>query len=291
MAKYFRVFALAFLIILVLVPLAAWVQTRRQPKDVGIGGDYELCLVHSGSYHALDPFIGTLVSLEDFSKWWLPLRAKWTSPHDECLMNLSTFIEYFGITREQMQRVIDDDRLALHYEYNLDILFSGDRALIEAYYDIKNAGLHSQLVTEREDKFYSEKLKELQRRVNKNASMSRHYHDIWAYVSFGPPQWKLQALYWMQGLVESGQYDRVNIVEFVHHERLSREAFERDKMQFRLDIFAHYNLDVIFSGDPRLIAEYYSKENESIHTAQVQAAFEHFVSKYGQPDKGWRFGR
>ncbi len=100
--------------------------------------------------------------------------------------------------------------------------------------------MHEQLITERNDKYFSEKLKELQRRVNKNASMSRHYHDIWTYVNFWHPIGKWQVLHWMQGLVESRQYDRVNIVEFVHHEELSREAFARNKMQYPLDIFTYY---------------------------------------------------
>ncbi|MBS3986149.1 MAG: hypothetical protein KGZ66_11185 [Selenomonadales bacterium] len=111
MAKYYRVSALAFLIILMLVPLAVYVQTARQPKDtakdVGIGGDFRICLIHAGDYHMLDPFIGTLVSLEEFSKWFLPLQAKMAAGHGECLINLSTFIEHFGITRKGADAAAD----------------------------------------------------------------------------------------------------------------------------------------------------------------------------------------
>lgn len=142
---------------------------------------------------------------------------------------------------------------------------------------------------EREDKHFSEELMRLQRIVNKNASMSRYYHDVWTYASFVSPAGKRQILDWMQGLIESGQYDRVNIVELViNHERLSRESFESFATKHNMHIFTHYNLDVIFSGDPRLVAEYYSMKNESRHTMQVRAAFEQFVSKYGQPDLSWR---
>lgn len=293
MAKHFRVLALAFLTILMFALLAARIQTPAQPKeaanDVGIGGDYRICLVHSGYYHTLDPFIGPLVSPEDFAKWYVPLRAKSTSPHGECLINVSTFMEHFGITREQIQQLIDDTRIDFVLEYNLDILFSGDRALIEAYYDIKNEELHAKMAYEREDKHFSEELMRLQRIVNKNASMSRYYHDVWTYASFVSPAGKRQILDWMQGLIESGQYDRVNIVELViNHERLSRESFESFATKHNMHIFTHYNLDVIFSGDPRLVAEYYSMKNESRHTMQVRAAFEQFVSKYGQPDLSWR---
>jgi hypothetical protein len=124
MAKYFRVLAIACLTILILIPLALNVQKPAQPNDTienAAGGDGpRTCLIHAGDYHMFDPFIGTLVSLEEFSRWSLPLRAKWTSPHGECLVNLSTFIEHFGITREQMQRLIDDTRIDFFIEYNLD---------------------------------------------------------------------------------------------------------------------------------------------------------------------------
>lgn len=295
MTRYLKVLALVSLSILMLVSLAVYIQSARQPqetvKDDGIGGDYRICFVHSGYYHILDPFIGTLVSLEEFSEWSLPLRAKMAAGHGECLINLSTFIEHFGITREQMQRLIDDTRIDFFLEYNLDVLFSGDRALIEAYYAIENEELHVQMASEREDKHFTEKLIRLQRLVNKNAKMSRYYHDIWTYVSFWPPQGKRQAFQWMQSLAETGQYDRINIVEFVHHRRdvmLPRWAFERDATEYNMHIFTHYNLDVIYSGDPQLVARYYSKETEPIHTAQVRAAFERFVSKYGQPNKNPR---
>ncbi|GFP36197.1 hypothetical protein HKBW3S43_01985, partial [Candidatus Hakubella thermalkaliphila] len=57
------------------------------------------------------------------------------------------------ITREQIQQLIDDTRFDFTIEYNLDILFSGDRALIEAYYAIENEDLHAQMASEREDKY------------------------------------------------------------------------------------------------------------------------------------------
>ena len=292
MTKYFRVFAVAFLAIVTLVLLAAYVIKLTQPQDttenIGAPDHVRMCLVHSGDYHILDPFIGTLVSPDDFSKWYLPLRAKWTSPQGECLINLSTFIEHFGITREQMQRLIDDTSIEFFYEYNLDILFSGDKALIEAHYDIKNEALHAQMRDERWDAYLSEELMRLQRIVNKNAEMSRYYHDIWTYVSFLPPHTKSLALNWMQGLTETGQYDRVNIVEFVHHVELLRWVFEWLATKHNMNIFTHYNFDVIYSGDRRLIADYYSIENEPDQTAQVQAAFERFVAKYGQPSKNPR---
>jgi len=304
MTKHFKFLALAALITLVLVPLAFWVQAPTQPNDReqsgltggdtakhdGIGGDFRECLIHSGHFHrGLDPFIGTLVSPEDVAKWVLPLQAKWTSPQGECLINLSTFIEHFGITREQIQRVIDDTQIDFFLEYNLDILFSGDKALIEAYYAIENEELHTQKASARRDKYLSGRLINLQRVVIKNATMSRYYHDIWTFASSMPTQFKAQILVWMQGLVDAGQYDRVNIVELVQHERVPRETFfERFATEHNMNLFTHYNPDVIFSGDPQLIKRYYSKENESSHTGQVRERFEQFASKHGQPAKNPR---
>jgi|GEM_PF-1537613 len=60
-----------------------------------------------------------------------------------------------------MQRLIDDTRIDFFREYNLDVLFSGDRALIEAYYDIENEELHRRKASEREDKHFTEKLMSL----------------------------------------------------------------------------------------------------------------------------------
>ena len=257
----------------------------------GLGGDFRECLIHSGHFHSLSIFVDTIVSYEDFIAWSQPLWVMWTSPYSECLVNLSTFIEYFGITREEIQQLIDDIRIERDFditfglEINLDVLFSGDRDLIEEFYRIENEAMHTQMADERAFNHYAERLIRLQRIVNENATrMSRHYHDIWTFASFMRHAAGNHISDWMQGLIDAGQYDRVNIVEYVHHSGMLRETFEQIVNEHSMYLFAHYNLDIIFSGDPSLIARYYAIENEAAHTMQVQSALEHHISMYGQPD-------
>ena len=258
-------------------------QTYELGVPDSIGGCFRECFIHSGHFHSLDIFIGTLVCSEDLIEWYVPLRAAMrTSPYDECLINISTFIEHFGITREAIQQLIDDTRIDFFIEYNLDVLFSGDNALIEEFYCIGNEALHDRIAAERELQYFTELLMNLQRIVNANVRMSRHYHDIWTFLRdcYGKPWFGI----WMRDLVEAGHYDRVNIIEFVNHFDISREVFEQIVDERNLALFVHYNLDVIFSGDPQLIASYYSIENEAAHTAHVQAAFEQYTATHGQPD-------
>ena len=263
--------------------------------NIPIGGDYRRCLIHSGHFHTpLDIFNGELVSFEDFNRWYLQQRASWTSPYGECLVNLSTFIEYFGITREEIQQLIDDIRVEHDFditfglEINLDVLFSGDMALIEEFYCIENEAMHNQMARARDIEHFSEILINLQDKVNVNTKMSRYFHDIWTFVSMPHPTGLRETIAWMQGLVDAGLYEKVNIVEFVHYfnryENLTRETFERIVNENNMYLFTHYNLDIIFSGDPSLIASYYAIENEAAHTMQVQSALEHHISMYGQPD-------
>ena len=222
--------------------------------------------------------------MEDYFAWALPLMEMRSSPYDECLVNIVTFVEHFGITREVFQQVINNYRLdtSAFVHFNLDVIYSGNWALIEEYYSIENEELHFQLMNERRDAYYSVRLMELQQVVNDNVNdFSIYFHDIWTYASFTPPGGKASTSRWMQRLVHDGEYERVNLIEFLNHTRLTRESFERWMNEDNMRLFTHYNLDIIFSGDEQLMRQYYSAENQPIHTAQVQAAFNQHVATYG----------
>ena len=255
---------------------------------VNFGGGDRMCHIHSlfFCYHIGEFFISQdIVSWEDFYEWALPLMEMRSSPYDECLVNIVTFVEHFGIAREVFQQVIDHYRLDLSTvaHFNLDIIYSGDRALIEEYYRIENEELHFQLIHELRDAYYSVRLMELQQIVNENVSEhSVYFYDIWTYVNFVSPQGRSWHSRWMQDLINAGEYERVNIVEFINWARLPREIFEyRVTVENDLTLFTHYNLDIIFSGDEQLIRQYYSTENQAAHTAQVQAAFNQHIAANG----------
>jgi len=253
------------------------------------GGDFRECNLHSAHFHALDAFILSMVSVEDFVEWSAPLRAEMrNSQAGCCLINLSTFIDHFELSRDDLQRVINENpRVIFSFHYNLDILFSGDTALIEQYYCISNERTHSTMAREREVDYLSRKIMGLQQTVNVNVRMSRHYHDIWTYARFMTPGGMSMFSRWMQDLVDSGQYDRVNIVELVNYFRIPRHAFEGFVNEFNMYLFTHYNTDAIFSGNRQLIEAYYALENEAQHSSQVQAVFEQHVALHGAVDTEW----
>ena len=99
---------------------------------------------------------------------------------------------------------------------------------------------------------------------------------------------------WIEGLVDAGEYDRVNIVELIYYFGLDREGLtpgmsiiEHWANEHNMSIFTHYNLEILLSGDSELIRAYYSIENEAAHTAQVQARFDEYVAIHGMPDTSW----
>ena len=263
------------------VELSCEAYETHEPYDTynpeGIGGHFRDCYLHAGDFHNLDIFVTEdIVCSEEFFEWAEPLREMMRNspdyPYGECLVNLVTFIEHFNISREVFQQLIDDTRVDFVTEYNLDILYSGDITLIEEFYRFENEMLFRQMAREREVSYFSAKIQELQQAtLNQNSMMSRYYHDIWTYVSLMGGGYS-EAYRWMQGLVDAGEYDRVNIVEFAEHLGLTREVFERWHTEFDMHLYTHYNIDIIFSGDPELIASYYSVENEHLHTALVLEA-------------------
>jgi len=248
-----------------------------------------MCYTHSIFFCSpvvFDHFIGLdIIDIDDYSAWERPLRSLRTSPYEDCTVNIISFINHFGITRDVFQYVIDTLRLDYRFHYNLDILFSGDSALIEQYYSIANEELHMQIPRERHQNSYLRLLWEAQQIVNayviEQGVNSIYFHDIWTY---GNRSRGIEVYTsWMMDLIERGEYGRVNIIEFVNHFGLSRAAFERFKIEDSMYLFGHYNLDVIFSGNAALIASYYSVANESLHRAQVEMAFEQHVATHGMP--------
>jgi|GEM_PF-3598439 len=245
------------------------------------------CYIHSEFFCGLgfpDHFVGAgIMTNYEFGAWAVPLREIRTSPHDECLVNIVIMIEHFGITREVFQQVVDDYWLDLRWHFNLDVIYSGDWDLINQYYSIDNEDYHRQLTREREVRHFSERFQIAQSIVDaNNVGMSRYYHDIWTYVSFMENSISWFYSVWLHNLVATGQYERVNIVEFVDHFGLDRESTLSPGMsilehwinEHNMHLYTHYNLDIIFSGDWELIRSYYSVENEHLHTAQVLAAYQ-----------------
>ena len=260
----------------------------------GIGGDESRrCLIHAPSFHAFDIFIYDVICAEDFAAWYVPLMRMRTSPYDECLANLYTFIAHFGLTREQFQQRIDETRADFGIEYDLDILFGGNRALIEAHYCITNEELHRHIAIERQIAYITEGIKAFQEIIDARTSshFSRYFHDIWTFAQFYPEIARFSIYYWMRDLIEIGEYDKVNLSQFISDRNVGEEFFTSQIANYNMDIYTHYNIEILFSGNQRLIQSYYSATNEAIHTSHVQAAFEQHAAIHGAPDTSWMLER
>lgn len=235
-----------------------------------------------------------VINRDNFVDWAWPLWDEMrNSSYSYCLVNLVTFVEHFGISKEVFQQVVDSARIDHRTHINLDVLYSGDWTLINQYNSIENDELHWQIGDERRTTYFATKFRELQRIVYDNASgyYSIYFHDVWTYLYFVPNAGQAWHFLWMQALVDAGEYDRVNIIEFLSTTNLDKEIFGYRVNDWNLNIFTHYNVDILFSGDEQLIRQYYSIENEAAHTAQVQAAFDQYVATYGPPDTSWMVPR
>jgi len=273
-------------------------------SSASIGGDSRRCNTHSVFFCSdarFDPFISLeIICLDDFHAWALPLRPFWACPEDECVVNLVTFIEYFEIPREVFQYVMERSFYReLGVYINLDVLYSGDWALIEEHYSIANEELHRQLGLESRIYYSTIMLLDLQQVVNvNNTNRSMYFHDVWTFASLTPNMIS-DVAFWMLHLINRGEYDKVNIVELLNRNGWltrpatvidgmafpsGREMFEELVNRHNMNLFTHYNIDIISSGDWELIEQYYAIENQAAHTAQVQAAFEQHVALYGMPD-------
>jgi len=264
-----------------------------------IGGvhHYPSC-AHAEFFHDITIFTGigdspTVVDIEVVRTWSFPLVQQEIAT-GECLINIFTFIQYFEISREVFQELIDSN-IWWYFRYGgsaLDVLYSGDRALVDEFF--RWDGRAGQEAFEREERHWSGRIMELQQIVIENTTeMSRYFHDIltWSYFSNN----KSMRVYWMQELIDAGEYDRVNVVEMITYFGLDRlnslspgfTTFEHWTNERNLNIYTHYNFDVLLSNDWDLIREYYSIANEQLHTAQRQERFDDYVSRHGAPDTSW----
>jgi len=278
-------------------------QSEKQPTmptwpryaDEGIGGIHLECM-HVEFFHIFDDIARYLVSMDDYLEWLFATTDMQEDLGASCLINLSAFIEYFGITREMFQEVIDSN-FWLYFTYGgetVDVLFSGDEALIDQFF----SNCLYQPAQERENRFWSERIMAAQLIAYDNTTeMSWYFHDVWTWSHFSVG--KSSRVRWMEGLIDAGEYERVNVVELINHFGLYREGLTPGKTIFEhwatydnMNLFTHYNFEVLLSGDSQLIREYYSAENEATHTAQVQARFEQHVATHGYtPDTGWMIER
>jgi len=265
----------------------------------GIGGDDGACEQHVYFFYDFSMFTWPgIITREELRAWSHPL---WEIQRQtgECLINMSSFIQYFGISRELFQEIVDS-HVSDYFRFggeNIDVLYSGDVALINQFF--AQEGPAAQMYVERQNRYFSDRIMEAQRLVNENTTeMSWYFHDIWTYTLL--PFAKDSRYSWMRGLIDAGEYDRVNIVEFIYHFGLYRPSslspgltiFEHWATYHNMNIFTHYNFDVLLSGDWDLIREYYGIANEPYLTAQVQARFDAYVAANGYvPDTSWMIDR
>jgi len=257
--------------------------------------DWLRCERHDSTlFHHFGLFAGTgVLNNEEVRAWADPLREIELET-GECLVNMVTLIQQFNIPRETLQGIIDNN---IHHYFRhggetLNVLYGGDWALIDEFFAV--GGQAWQQGTERSRSHWVGQIMEAQQLVYKNITeMSRYFHDIWTYSHFlGGQDTRVR---WMHGLIDAGEYNRVNVVDFINHFGLDRPSslspgltiFEHWATQHNMNIFTHYNFDVLLSGDWDLIRSYYSIENEHLHTAAVQARFDAHVERYGMPDTSW----
>ena len=262
----------------------------------GVGGILDECGHHVFFFHSHNFFHQLAegwLDINDVVAWDLALREiEWET--GECLVNMFTFIQHFNLPREAFLNLFEEN-IWWYFRYGgdaLDILYSGNWALIDQFFSHDGgAWAHA---WGRENRHFSEQIMALQQEVLENTDeMSRYFHDVgtWSHFSNG----KDRIIRWMQSLIDAGEYNRVNIVEFIEELRLRQSptqspgttAFEHWAIHDNMNIFTHYNLDILLSGDMNLIRQYYAIENEPLHTAAVQSRFAAHVARYGMPDVSW----
>jgi len=265
-----------------------------------VGGDWDITSPHVHFFDYLTMFsMSGLFASEEIRAWSMPLWEQVVQT-GEPLVNVYTFIQHFNVSREVFEEVISHEKQFYFWfgGETTDVLYSGNWALVDQFF--LEGGQASYLAMERENRYFSERIMAAQQLVNENATweMSRYFHDIWTYLHFSNGKSHFYRL-WMRDLVEAGEYNRVNIVDFINHFGLDRPSslspgrtiFEHWVRHDNMNIFTHYNLDILLSGSWTLIREYYSIENEHLHTAAVQARFDAHVERYGMPDTSWMLPR
>ena len=90
------------------------------------------------NYHSIDLLFIRYIYPESFDKWIEEagrLSAEYAT--EQCkhrYFTMDFFIKYFNIKREDFEKLYYNTYLYSVYEYNLDVLYSGDKDLVEQYY-------------------------------------------------------------------------------------------------------------------------------------------------------------
>lgn len=126
---------------------------ETSPVSGGVGGPRG-CIhsilvgdsVQDNSFHSIDSYLISYVGSERFSEWIAERethRAEYMNRECPAVLTIAGFIKYFDIPREAFE-AINNAYLLGSYDYNLDVLYSGDDAKIEEYYtsDRTDAYLH-----------------------------------------------------------------------------------------------------------------------------------------------------
>lgn len=112
------------------------VSSEKAESDHNPRGGTSICQVHSLlSYHGYSQEMINLVGEENFNSW-----AEKTSVPDQkdgCLYpdgNILSFIRFFNIPRDELERVYYQSATYYGHVLNLDLLYSGDEKAVDEYY-------------------------------------------------------------------------------------------------------------------------------------------------------------
>ena len=159
--------------------------------------------------------------------------------------SLITFAEYFQISKDKFITLTEKYKLFkdvkavqnLNYSQIADILYSGDKKLIYQYFS--NPDLET---------------------PDYDANYYAFYFKLWEYAGYQESgsslrisgyEGNMRFVKWQ--LQYKNQKDGINIVNFVKDHNIPKEKF----IELTKDCPYDYNADVIYSGDQKLIDEYY----------------------------------
>lgn len=116
--------------------------TENIENVMAVGGPGEGCRhsnTYQNSYHSISTTLINHVGKTNFSNWVEKVRAdkeKYidTDCHGE-YCNIVRFVKDFNIPKENFQAILDNSGMNYYaFDYNLDIIYSGDEKLIDEYY-------------------------------------------------------------------------------------------------------------------------------------------------------------
>lgn len=116
--------------------------THNTENVMAVGGPGEGCRhsnTYENSYHSISGTLINHVGNTNFSNWVEIISAdkeKYTDtdcPSEYC--DIVKFVKDFNIPRENFQAILDNSGMDYYsFDYNLDIIYSGDEKLIDEYY-------------------------------------------------------------------------------------------------------------------------------------------------------------